>query len=115
MRFAEANRISQPQIADMLRGVKKFGEKVALRIERQARMPVGTLVNPAAPLSVREPTQPYHGVQLTRAGALLGAEWEKLDVADRAELEAEILNRVAKTVRAKKRPAPMKSQPAKLT
>jgi hypothetical protein len=43
--------------------------------------------------------QAYHGVWLTRAGALLAAEWEKLDVADRAEIEGQILTRVAKLKR----------------
>jgi transcriptional regulator with XRE-family HTH domain len=44
---------------------------------------------------VREPTAPYHGIQLTRSGAMLGAEWEKLDIDDRTRLEAEILTLVA--------------------
>ena len=44
---------------------------------------------------VREATAPYHGIQLTRSGAMLGAEWEKLDIEDRTRIEAEILMLVA--------------------
>ena len=88
LRFAEAVGKSQSQIADTLDGRKSFGEKVAKSLEDAATAAIGGkdrlhLVTPEVG-GVREPTQSYHGVQLTRAGALLAAEWEKLDVVDRA-------------------------------
>jgi len=67
-----------------------------MRLERDAHIPKGWLDGDD---SVSEPTLLYYGASLTRAGALLAAEWEKLDVADRAEIESEIHMRVARTVR----------------
>lgn len=60
------------------------------------------LLDASPPLGVREPTMAYHGIYLTRAGAMLGAEWEKLDVADRIEIENEIMTRVARSMRSRR-------------
>lgn len=102
MRFAADIGKPQPQVADMLSGRKSFGEKVARQIEKLAEMPpmyLDTDPEVAGAHSVREPTLGYHGVQLTRSGALLAAEWEKLDVVKRLKYETKILADVAKTVR----------------
>lgn len=48
---------------------------------------------------VRESTAPYYGIQLTRAGAMLAAEWEQLSLADRIDAEEYILARRARTHR----------------
>lgn len=49
--------------------------------------------------SIAEPRASYHGILLTRAGAMLAAEWEKLEANDRYEIEQDIIQRVAKKVR----------------
>jgi hypothetical protein len=112
MRFAAAINKPQPQVADMLSGRKSFGEKVARQIEQLAKMPPMYLDTPPGGLAVREPTLGYHGVQLTRAGALLAAEWEKLDVAKRLKFETKILAEVAKGVRSRRKP-PKGDRPTK--
>lgn len=83
--------MSPTQIADMLSGTKSFGEKVARKLEALAKMPELWLDRDDVS---DEPRLSYHGVMLTRAGALLGAEWEKLDVSDRIEMQLEIEARV---------------------
>lgn len=104
MRFAASINKPQSQVADMLDKRKSFGEKIARQIERLAKMPPLYLdTDPSAGSGAREPTLAYHGIQLTRAGALLAAEWEKLDLADRLELERQILMRVAKSVRGRRK------------
>lgn len=97
--FARFVKRTQPQIQDMLDGRKSFGEKVARSIEKAARMPPGHLDDVRIANEVREPAALYHGVMLTRAGALLGAEWEKLQLSDRIEVEQDIQARVARHVR----------------
>jgi len=79
----------QSQISDMLSGRKSFGEKVCSTMEKNANLPAGYFS-----------VVLLHGVALTRAGALMASEWEKLDVGDRIEIEQEIHARVAKKVRA---------------
>lgn len=103
MRFCQAVGKAQSQMADMLDGRKSFGEKVARDLEKLAHMPPLYLDTDPGSYAVREPTMGYHGIQLTRAGALLAAEWEKLDISDRVEMESEILTRVAKGVRARRK------------
>ena len=93
--FAASVGKKQSYIADLLRGEKSFGEKAARAIEVAAKMPYGHL---DAESDDEEPRLMYHGVMLTRSGALLGAEWEKLDLVDRIELEEEIRRRVQKKV-----------------
>lgn len=85
----------QSYVADLLRGEKSFGEKAARNIESLAKMPAGYLDSDT---DDDEPRLMYHGVMLTRSGALLGAEWEKLDLVDRIELEEEIRRRVQKKI-----------------
>lgn len=87
--FARSVDKKQSQIADMLDGRKSFGEKVARDLELRARMPVGYLDS-----DTDDDRLMYHGLLLTRAAAQLAAEWEKLDLADRIELEEEIRRRV---------------------
>ena len=93
--FAVSIGKGQSYISDLLRGEKSFGEKAARNIEVKAKMPHGYL---DAESDDEEPRLMYHGVMLTRSGALLGAEWEKLDLVDRIELEEEIRRRVQKKV-----------------
>lgn len=90
--FARVVRRRQSYIADLLRGAKSFGEKVARDLEILGQMPPGYLDDDT------DDRMAYHGILLTRAGAQLGAEWEKLDLVDRIELEEEIRRRVQKKV-----------------
>lgn len=99
LQFAQTVGKPQSQMADMLDGRKSFGEKVARQLEKLARMPPLWLDMDPTGGGVREPTAAYHGIQLTRAGALLAAEWEKLDLADRVEIETMVLGRAAGKVR----------------
>ena len=59
---------------------------------------------------ISEPKALYHGVLLTRAGALLAADWERLDVADRIEIEEQIRERVRDKVRDNRKPSPPKGK-----
>lgn len=111
--FAESIGRKQPQISDVLSGTKSFGEKLARRIEDRAQMPKRYLDGPDV---YDQLTALYHGIQLTRSGALLGAEWEKLPIDKRAEFENKIHAEVAKHIREQRRgpddepPPPAKPQ-----
>lgn len=115
-RFAKSIERPQPQIAELLSGKRSFGEKLARLLETQASMPPGWLDRDDA--GPGEQRLLYHGVALTRAGALLGAEWEKLDLTDRIEIEEEIRQRVQKKIVDERRrttaaaPAPPKDPPS---
>lgn len=90
--------VADNYISRVRSGIKSIGEESARDWEKKLGLPkywFDGLANDSA----RESTAMYHGVELTRAGALLAAEWEKLDVGDRAELEGEIFSRVAKKKR----------------
>jgi hypothetical protein len=102
--FAKFVKKRQPQIADMLDGRKAFGEKVARSLEKLAGMPPNYLDDTYRAMEVREPTSLYHGILITRAGARVGAEWDRLDVADRIEMEQEIARRVGKKIRDQRPP-----------
>lgn len=91
--------VSDNYLSRVKTGRKSIGEQYARDWEMRLGLPKYWFDGLSEP-SARESTALYHGVELTRAGALLAAEWEKLDVADRAELEGEILARVAKKKRA---------------
>ena len=91
--FARKINKGQSYVSDLLRGAKSFGEKAARAIEDRAKMPPGY---PDTESDDEEPRLMYHGVMLTRSGALLGAEWEKLDVVDRIEMEEVVRRRVQK-------------------
>lgn len=97
--FADSVGRKQPQISDVLSGAKSFGEKLARRIEGEAHMPPRYLDGPDMSGQL---TALYHGVKLTRSGALLGAEWEKLPIDMRAEFEEKILAAVAKQIRSQR-------------
>lgn len=97
----------------MLDGRKAFGEKIARSIEKAAQMPTGHLSDMRLANEVREPAALYHGIMLTRAGALLGAEWEKLNLADRIEVEQDIQTRVKNKIldqRKKPKESPTKTK-----
>jgi hypothetical protein len=100
-RFAEKIGRRQSQISDTLRDKKSFGEKLATDIEKAEHLPKGWLSRRENDSG--EPTAFYHGVALTRAGALLAAEWEKLDLQDRIDIENEIHARGAKKARESRR------------
>lgn len=97
--FADSIGRKQPQISDVLAGAKSFGEKLARRIEDKAGMPKRYLDGPDV---TGQLTALYHGVKLTRSGALLGAEWEKLPIDLRADFEEKILAAVAKHIRSQR-------------
>jgi hypothetical protein len=98
--FCRVTRKHQPHIADALSGKKPFGEKLARSIEAVTpQMPARYLDERLAdglPLAKAQ----YHGIMLSRAAALLGAEWDRLDVGDRIEIENEIHAKLAKKIRA---------------
>ena len=93
--FARDVNKNQSYIADLLRGKKSFGEKAARDLEIRAKMPDGYLDSDS---DDGDPRLMYHGILLTRAAALLAAEWEKLDLVDRIELEEEVRRRVQRKV-----------------
>jgi hypothetical protein len=103
--FAAAVSRKQPQIHDVLSGTKAFGEKLARKLEVEARMPRLYLDNVPLPPSKEAPMALF-GVEIDRAGVLLGAEWGKLDLKDRIEIEQDIYARVAKKVRDKRKSTP---------
>jgi hypothetical protein len=104
--FAEAAKRPQPRIADVLAGRKKFGEKLARAIEIDAKIPPWYL-DDKQPIGAGGQAQMLYGTLISSAGVLLGAEWEKLDVKDRIEMEQEIQARVARKVRTtRKGPSP---------
>jgi hypothetical protein len=109
--FARLVKMQQSQVADTLDGRKSFGEKVARKFETRAKMPLEWLdANAPAPkASAQDLKVAYHGVYLTRAGAELAAEWEKLDVVDRVRHEEAILGDVKRTVLSRRKPRPAKS------
>lgn len=100
--LADALGISEGYVSFMKTGRKTIGGDYAREVEKKLGLPAYWLDGELGP-KIQEPRQAYHGVFLTRAGALLGAEWEKLDVADRAELETAIYERVARRMRGKRR------------
>ena len=95
LRFAKSIDRPQPQIAEILRGKRPFGEKIARALEDEAKMPPGWLDREDGSA---EQKLLYHGIALTRAGAQLGAEWEKLDLGDRIEVEEDIRQRVQRKI-----------------
>lgn len=70
---------------------KNLAEELAREIETKLKLAPGWLDRET---DADDPRLAYHGVLLTRAGALLGAEWEKMDVADRIEIQQDIERRV---------------------
>jgi len=95
--LCQALDVTPARISHMKTGFKGIGGDYARKIESALGLPRYWLDGDAH--AVKEPRQAYHGIYLTRAGALLAAEWEKLDVIDRAEIEADIHTRVAKKKR----------------
>jgi hypothetical protein len=95
--FARKWNLRQSHLSEILSGKRPFGERLARSIEKKAKIPRDYLdrINDGP----KEPTASYHGISLTRAGALLGAEWEKLDLDKRIEYEQKIYAEVAKKVR----------------
>lgn len=103
----EANYLSRVKKGPGKKGGKAIGEDSAREWEKLLDLPRYWFDGAPEASGVREPTSLYHGVRLTRAGALFAEEWEKMDLADRIEVEADVLQRVAKKVREqRKRPRP---------
>lgn len=99
--LAKRAKVSQQLITKL-----ETGQSVETRKLPQIAYALGVTVEEliGGDMGSKEPRQPYHGIMLTRAGAMLGAEWEKLDTADRYEFEREIMERVAKKVRRERGP-----------
>lgn len=110
--FAKMIGKSQSQLADTLDGRKPFGEKVARNIERSAGL-VSLSLDSTGParLVVRDTIATY-GLQLTRAAALLGQEWDKLDPALQRAVQTMIEALVAKQKRAERRKHDQPDDPA---
>lgn len=103
----EANYLSRVKKGPGSKGGKAIGEDLARSWEKTLGLPRYWFDGASDATAVREPTQVYHGVRLTRAGALLAQEWEKLDLPDRIDVESDVLQKVAKKVRdERKRPRP---------
>lgn len=95
----EANYLSRVKKGPGKKGGKAIGEDSAREWEKLLGLPRYWFDGAPEGSGVREPTSLYHGVRLTRAGALFAEEWEKMDLSDRIEVEADVLQRVAKKVR----------------
>jgi len=95
----EANYLSRVKSGPDAKGGKAIGADTAREWEKKLGLPQYWFEGPDVP-GMREATAIYHGVRLTRAGALLAQEWEKLDLSDRIEIETQILERVARKIRA---------------
>lgn len=107
--FSREAKLRQPHIAEMLVSKRVLGEKAARSIEKKAGMPPRHLEGVSG--GTKEAKHTYHGILLTRAGALLGAEWEKLDIDRRAHYEQQIYAEVAQKVRnSRKGPASRHAQ-----
>ncbi len=91
---SEAIDVSPGYVSHMKTGRKAIGGDYARQIEKLLKLPAYWLDGDMAP-GVQEPKAMYHGVMVTRTGLLFAAEWEKLDIADRADIENEVLKRVA--------------------
>lgn len=100
--LAKAAKVSQQLITKIETGAALESRKLP-QIAKALGLSVEQLLGNES-TTVRDATSAYHGVQLTRAGALLAAEWEKLDVSDRAEIEGIILTRVASKKRDGRKP-----------
>lgn len=98
--------LRQSHLSEILAGKRPIGERLARSIEKKAKIPPDHLdrVNDGP----KEPVASYHGIALTRAGALLGAEWEKLDLDKRIEFEQRIYAEVAKKVRSSRKAPPLR-------
>lgn len=89
-----ANRVKKPQsqIADMLRGAKSFGEKVARALESSAGMPAGYLdsSDDAQPDAPRRSTSdwPFH--------RLRPADFAWLDPSQITDIEELVEDRIAR-------------------
>ncbi len=103
--LAEALDVPPDYVSRCKTGTKGIGENNAREWERLLKKPEYWFDKTNAELEVAhraEPMLAYHGVLLTRAGALLAAEWEKLDVGDRIEVEAMVMTKVGQKVRDKR-------------
>jgi len=96
---ADALGVTVGRVSHMKVGRKAIGGDHARDMEKALKLPAYWFDGHIAS-GVQESRASYHGVFLTRAGAMLAAEWEKLDVADRVHIEEEILKRVAEKKRA---------------
>jgi len=106
--WAKRWKFNQSHISEILAGKRAFGERLARQVERKVKMPERYLDGVSD--GAKEQKAPYHGILLTRAGALLGAEWEKLDLAQRSDFENAIYTAAAEKIRAsRKRPPPGQS------
>jgi hypothetical protein len=102
--FARATKLHQPRLADILAKRKPFGEKYARKVEDAAKMSPKHLDGLSG--EAKAGLAAYHGIFLTRAGALLGAEWEKLDLDQRIDFEQKIYAAAAKKIRGQRKPRP---------
>lgn len=94
----DANYLSRVKKGPKAKDGKAIGEGNARLWEKKLGLPQYWFDGPnGGPAPEKQAL--YHGIALTRAGALLAAEWEKLDLADRIEVETMILERVAKQKR----------------
>lgn len=93
-------------------GRNGIGEEYARSWERLLGKPEYWFDKPDATIpAVAEKKALYHGILLTRAGAQLAAEWERLDVADRIEIKELIRQRVRDSIRQSRRPPGEKGTP----
>lgn len=103
-----AKLLSKPDnyISNVKNQRKAIGEDLAREWEQTLGLPKYWFDGNDQGSQIAEPKSPYHGVYLTRAGALLAAEWEKLDIQDRVEVEEIILTKVAAMKRQQRRKRP---------
>jgi transcriptional regulator with XRE-family HTH domain len=90
---AYLSRILNPESAQH----KRIGENLARNVEARLRLPSGWLDDEGAS-KAREPTTLY-GITISREGAVVGAEWDKLHEPLRTQIQVLIETLVAKQVR----------------
>jgi len=96
--FARRADKPQSQIADMLAGRKRFGEKVARQIEGRAGLEQGVLdIDPDSPRGAHAARQPLaaYGLRITPAEAALGRQWGKLAEPLRTLIEQLVMTLIA--------------------
>lgn len=95
--LAKRAKVSQQLITKLETGQSTETRKLA-QIASALGVTVEQLISGTT--GTHEQRMQLHGVLLTRAGAMLAAEWEKLEAPDRYEIEQDIMQRVARKVRA---------------
>jgi hypothetical protein len=104
--FAKSIGKSQPLLADVLRGEKPFGEKLARDIEKRAGFASMSLDKPPTAEGIAEPPATYvlHGLPVSAEEVDVGREWGKLHEPLRSQWRLLLEMIVAEQVRDDRKP-----------